>query len=129
MGLTDTLSWKDEIETSNDNREITLLKGKDQYFHIHAIDATLAKKISSSSTTDLIIPKALAAMNDAIGEPWIPQTAKEDWKFVDNALYFKHCLYVLEPAHHDLIKSIHKSPVGGHEGFFRMLHHMQKDYW
>ena len=72
MGPTDTLSWKDEIETSNDNREITLLKGKDQYFHIHAIDTTLAKKISSSSTTDLIITKALAAMNDATGEPWIP---------------------------------------------------------
>ena len=34
MGPTDALSRKDEVETSDDNREITLLKGKDQYFHI-----------------------------------------------------------------------------------------------
>ena len=72
MGPADALSWKDEIETSDDNREITLLRGRDQYFHIHAIDATLAKKISSSSTKDPIITKALAAMNHNSGEPWIP---------------------------------------------------------
>ena len=34
MGPADALSRKDEIETSGDNGEITLLKGKDQYFHI-----------------------------------------------------------------------------------------------
>ena len=72
MGPADALSRKDEIETSNDNREITLLKGKDQYFHIHTIDAALAQKISSSSNGDLIVTKALAAMNDMVGEPWIP---------------------------------------------------------
>ena len=72
MGPADALSWKDEIKTSNDNREITLLKGKDQYFHIQAIDASLAKKISSSTAQDPIITKALAAMNHDGGEPWIP---------------------------------------------------------
>ena len=34
MGPVDTLSRKDEIETSNDNHKIMLLKGRDQYFHI-----------------------------------------------------------------------------------------------
>ena len=72
MGPADALSRKDEIETSNDNRKITLLKGRDQYFHIQAIDTTLAKKISSSSTKDPIVTKALAAMNHDSGEPWIP---------------------------------------------------------
>ena len=71
MGPTDTLSRKDEIKTSDDNWEITLLKGKDQYFHVHAIDATLAKKISSLSTEDPIITKALATMNHDSSEPWI----------------------------------------------------------
>ena len=47
MGPTDALSRKDEVETCDDNQEITLLKGKDQYFHIRAVDAALAKKISS----------------------------------------------------------------------------------
>ena len=72
MGLADALSQKDEIETSDDNREITLLKGKDQYFHIQAIDVALAKKISSSTAQDPIVAKALAAMNHDNSEPWIP---------------------------------------------------------
>ena len=71
MGPTDALSRKDDIETSDDNREITLLKGRDQYFHIRTIDIALAKKISSS-TTDPIVTKALATMNNNGGEPWIP---------------------------------------------------------
>ena len=73
MGPADTLSRKDKIETNDDNREITPIKGKDQYFHIHVIDAALAKKISSSSTEDLIITKALTTMNDVLHTlhpPW-----------------------------------------------------------
>ena len=72
MGPMDALSRKDEIETNNDNREITLLKGRDQYFHIQAIDVALAKKISSSTAQDPIVTKVLAAMNHNGGEPWIP---------------------------------------------------------
>ena len=100
MGPANALSWKDDIETSDDNQEITLLKGKDQYFHIRAIDVTLAKKISSSSTKDPIISKALATMNSDNGEPWIPRTMAANWKFIDNSLYFKHHLYLPEPACH-----------------------------
>ena len=129
MGPTDALSRKDEIDTCDDNREITLLKGQDQYFHVHAINTALAKKISSSSTKDPVITKALAAMNSNSGEPWSPRTTAADWKFIDNSLYFKHRLYVPEPAHHDLVKSLHEFPTGGHEGFFRTLHQMQRDYW
>ena len=118
MGPTDALSQKDKVETSDDNQEITLLKGKDQYFDIRAIDVALAKKISSSTNEDPIVSKALAAMNNDSGEPWIPRTMAADWKFMDNSLYFKHRLYIPEPAHHDLVKSLHESPAGGHEGFF-----------
>ena len=129
MGPADALSRKDDVETGDDNREITLLKGKDQYFHIRAIDATLAKKISSSTAADPIISKALAAMNSDTKEPWIPHTTTADWEFNNNSLYFKHCLYIPEPARHDLVKSLHSSPAGGHKGFFRTLHRIQKDYW
>ena len=72
MGPADALSRKDEVETSDDNQEITLLKGKDQYFHIHAINTALAKKISSSSANNPIVTKALSVMNNSVGEPWIP---------------------------------------------------------
>ena len=129
MGPTDALSRKDKIETCDDNREITLLKGRDQYFHVHAINAALAEKISSLSAVDPIVTKALAAMNNDCSEPWIPQTTAADWKFIDNSLYFKHCLYVPEPACHDLVRSLHESPARGHEGFFQTLHQMQRDDW
>ena len=129
MGPANALSRKDDIKTCDDNREITLLKGKDQCFHIRTIDAALAKKISSSSTEDPIISKALAAMNSDNGEPWIPCTTAADWEFIDNSLYFKHHLYVPEPACRDLVKSLHDSPTRGHEGFFWTLHRMQRDYW
>ena len=90
MGPTNALSRKDKVETSDDNWEITLLKGGDQYFHIHAIDVALANKISLSSTSNPIITKALATMNNDSGEPWLPWTAKTDWEFIDGSLYFKH---------------------------------------
>ena len=90
MGPADTLSQKNEVEINDDNWEITLLKGKDQYFHIHTIDSALTDKISLSSVLDPIITKALAAMNDTSREPWIPRTNKTDWEFSDGALYFKH---------------------------------------
>ena len=129
MGPADALSRKDKIKTSDNNREITLLKGKDQYFHVRTIDATLAKKMSSLSTEDPIIIKALAAMNNDSSKPWIPQTTAANWKFIDNSLYFKHHLYVPESARHDLVTSLHESPTRGHEGFFQTLHQMQWDYW
>ena len=89
MGPADALSRKDDIETSDDNREITLLKGKDQYFHIRTIDTALAEKISSSTTDDPIITKALAAMDKDTKEPWIPHSTAADWEFHDGSLYFK----------------------------------------
>ena len=90
MGPADALSRKNEVDTGDDNREITLLKGHDQYHHLCAIDSTLTGKIATSSSSDPIIIKALAAMNNEAGEPWIPQTAKTDWEFTNGALYFKH---------------------------------------
>ena len=68
-------------------------------------------------------------MNHTGGEPWIPWTTAANWEFINNSLYFKQHLYVPEPARHDLVKSLHNSPARGQEGFFRMLHRMQKDYW
>ena len=90
MGLVDALSRKDEIDTNDDNQEIALLKGGDQYFHICTLDTILADKISLSSAIDPIVTKALTPMNDKSREPWIPRTAKFNWKFMDGALYIKH---------------------------------------
>ena len=61
-------------------------------------------------------------MNRDDSEPWIPRTTATDWEFINDSLYFKHRLYIPEPARHELVKSLHNSPAGGHEGFFRTLH-------
>ena len=74
MGLADTLSWKDEVDTSSNNQEIILLKEEDQGHHIWALDLALATKISESSPSDPIISKALVAMNNEAGNPWLPRT-------------------------------------------------------
>ena len=71
MGPADTLSRKNAVDTDDDNQEITLLKNKDQYFHICALNTALANKISLSSKSEPIVTKALAMMNDEEGEPWI----------------------------------------------------------
>ena len=72
MGPVDALSRKDKIDTGDDNQEITLLKGGDQCFHIHTLDAALADKISLSSASDPIVTGALTTMNNDSGKPWIP---------------------------------------------------------
>ena len=117
------------MDTYNDNQAVTLLKGNTRYHHIRALGTALTDKITSLSPSDPIITKALAAMNNKKGEPWILHSNKNDWEYVDGALYFKHWLYIPEPACPDLISSLHQFPAGGHEGFFRTLHQMQKDYW
>ena len=129
MGPVDALSRKDDVDTDNDNREITLLDKADQYFHVNALDAALVTKIAQSSTHDPIISRALEAMNSNQGEPWIPRTSKANWHFEEGKLYFKGRLYIPKSNCHNLIKSLHKSPCRGHEGFYHTLHHVQWDYW
>ena len=129
MGPADALSRKDDIDTDDDNQAITLLPKKDQYFHVRALDVTLANKIALSSSNDPVVSKALLSMNDEAGEPWLPRTSKHDWHFEGGRLYFKQQLYILEASREDLVNSLHESPAGGHEGFFCTLHRMQCDYW
>ena len=129
MGPANALSQKDKVDTSDDNQEVILLKEEDQDHHIQALDTALTTKISVSSTLDPIVGKALATMNNKAGEPWLPRTNKEDWIYEHEHLYFKNRLYIPKLACHDLVKSLHESPAGGHEGFFCTLYWMQKDYW
>ena len=129
MGPADALSHKDKVPTDDDNREITMLRNNEQYFHVRALDLALQDEISHPSTTDPIITKILSAMNKEDESSWIPQTTCTDWKFDDRKLYFKGQLYIPENACHELIKTLHELPMGGHEGFFRTLHCLQRDYW
>ena len=114
----------------DDNHIVTMLPEDDVcHHHIQQLDLDLAQKISNSSMSDPIITKALAAMNNADIDPWLPWTTKEDWKFEDSKLYFKHPLYIPGEARHQLVTGVHEFPAGGHSGFFWTLHLLQEDYW
>ena len=55
MGPADALSRKDEIDMGDDNWEITLLKGDDQYFHIRTkVLRGLCNLISSSAHSSVV---------------------------------------------------------------------------
>ena len=122
MRPANALSRKDEVDTTRDNQQTILLEMEDQDFHLWSLDMAFTTKIATSSFLDPIISKALATMNDEAREPWLPQTNKEDWIYEHGHLYFKNRLYIPELACHDLVKSLHESPAGGHEGFFHTLH-------
>ena len=101
MGLADALSRKDKVDTMDNNHIATMLPRDDVHLqHVQQLDLALAQKILQSSTTNPIITKALAAMHNDNIDPWLPRTTKEDWKFKDGKLYFKHHLYIPEEAWH-----------------------------
>ena len=61
MGPANALSWKDEVDTTEDNHMVTMLpKNNVQTHYIWQLDLALVKKISKSSKTDLIITKVFS---------------------------------------------------------------------
>ena len=64
MGPADVLSRKDEVDTDDDNWEVTLLKGNDWDHHIKALDLALTEKLAMSSPSNTVIAKALEAMHE-----------------------------------------------------------------
>ena len=64
---------KKDVNTMDDNHIVTMLPEDDVcHHHIQQLDLDLAQKISNSSMSDPIITKALAAMNNADIDPWLP---------------------------------------------------------
>ena len=83
---------------------------------INALNLTLSCHIQSSSASDPIVLKALAALDE--GSPLFTCTTLSDWSFDNGHLYFCKQLYVPPSAHSALLHSIHTSPLSGHMGVF-----------
>ena len=94
---------------------------------ICALDVRLAERIANFTVTDLLVQDAWTAMSQH--SSLFPRVSCDDWTFMEGSLYFKGHLYVPEPAHQDLVCSLHCSPVGGHGRYFRTVHLVQRDYW
>jgi hypothetical protein len=89
MGPTDALSRRDNIDTADDNVELTLLP--DDLF-ARAIDVALADKIALSTPSDPLVLSALQALDE--GASLFPRAWREDWLYQEGKLYFKGHLYV-----------------------------------
>ena len=124
MRPANTLSCKDEVDTSNDNQDVILLPPA---LFIKAIDVALTDKIAHSSPSDPLIFAALHALDD--GKSLLARVSKHDWHYDNGKLYFKNQLYILESAWQDLVLSIHASETCGHGSIFHTFNLLQQDYW
>ena len=98
MGPVDALSHLVDPDISSDNNNVTLLP--DDLF-ICAIDTALVDKITSSTSTDLLVLDALNSLSN--GSPLFPRSSLTDWHFSASCLYFKNHLYIPPDACHDLV--------------------------
>jgi hypothetical protein len=124
MGPTDTLSCCDNVNTADDNLELTFLLND---LFARAIDVALADKIALSTPSDLLMLSALQALDE--GASLFPRARQEDWLYQEGKLYFKGRLYVPEGACHDIAASLHESSTGGHGGIFRTQDLVTRDFW
>jgi len=126
MGPANALSCRDEVDTSLDNTTVTMLPSVSDVL-IRALDVRLAERIAEFTATDPLVKDATDAM--AKHSSLFPRAARDDWTFLDGALYYKSRLYVPEPAQQELVHSLHCSQAGGHGGYFRTVHLVQCNYW
>ena len=124
MGPADTLSHKDEVDTSNDNQDAILLPPT---LFIKAIDIAFTNKITLSSPSNLLISTAFHVLDD--GKALLARASKHNWHYDNGKLYFKNRLYIPETAWQDLISFIHTSETCGHSGIFHTLNLLQWDFW
>jgi hypothetical protein len=124
MGPADALSRHDNVDTADDNVELTLLP--DDLF-ARIIDVALADKIALSTPSDPLVLSALQALDE--GAFLFPRARRDDWLYQEGKLYFKGRLYVPEGARHDIVVTLHESAAGGHGGIFRTQDLVAWDFW
>ena len=124
MGHTDTLSYKDHINTTEDNAHTPILP---EPMIINALDLILSHHIQQSSASNPFVLKALASLVDS--SPLFTHANLSDLSFDNRHLYFHHHMYVPPSAHSTLLHSIHSSPLSGHMGVFCTKFILECDFW
>ena len=127
MALADTLSCRNDIDTTQDNTNVQLLPLNAFNQQLQAINVAPADKIKDSSSSDLLILQAIHQMKKEL--PLFNRSKAEDWTFNDGHLYYKTHLYILEAAHHDLVATAHSFFKGGHGSHLHTIALLSKDYW
>ena len=126
MAPVDALSYRDNMDTIQDNTDIQLLPPNAFNQQLWAINIALADKIKDSSSSDLLVLQAVHQMEKEL--LLFNQSRAKDWTFDDRQLYYKTHLYIPEPACHDLVTTAHSSFKGGHGGHLCTIALLSKDY-
>ena len=109
MAPADALSRRDSVDTSSDNLDTAICP---EPMVIAALDIALARHITSSSTSDPLVLRAIE--NLRTGSPLFPRSSVKDWTYEGGHLYFKGRMYIPPDARHTLVSSLHSSPTLGH---------------
>ena len=124
MGPADALSWRDHLDTTEDNANTPILPNP---MVINSLDLTLACHIKSSSASDPFVLKALATL--ANSSALFTRASLSDWSFDNGHLYFRNRMFVPPSACSALLHSIHSSPLSGHMGVFHTKAVLERDFW
>ena len=94
MGPADALSRKDHIDTTEDNAHTPILP---EPMVINALDLALSCHIQNSSTSDLFILKALAALDEGSPSSLMP-ASQIGYLTMDTFVFTITCMFLPLPA-------------------------------
>ena len=120
MAPANTLSHQDDMDTSLDNMNVQPLLSNAFNQQIWAINMALVDEIKHLSSSNPLVLQAVHQMKKEL--LLFNRSQAKDWTFDDRQLYFKHCLYILEVACHDLVNVTHCSFERGHKATCEQLH-------
>ena len=124
MGPADTLSHKDDIDTSADNHSSSIIP---DLVVINVLDLALSQSISSSMPSDPLVIHILFTLQDS--SLLFSCSFLSDWAYDNGHLYFKGPMYVPPSAHSSLLHSIYFFPTTSHMGIFCMKSILECDFW
>ena len=124
MGPANTLSHKDNLDTSSDNHASSIVP---EPIVINALDLSLFQSIAHSTPSDPLIFCIISALQN--GSPLFSCSSLSDWHFDNGHLYFKSQMYVPPTACSSLLHSLHSSPVSGHMGIFHTKAILEHNFW
>ena len=124
MGPANTLSHKDNLDTSSDNHASSIVP---ESIVINALDLILSQSIAHTTPSDPLILCIISALQD--DSPLFSCSSLSDWHFDNGYLYFKGRMYVPPTAHSSLLHSLHSSPSFSHMGIFCTKAILECDFW
>jgi len=135
MGKADSLNRRPdwEIGVDKDNEDETLVKPewlevrKTEVVEIIVDGVDLLEKVRKSKVKDDKVVKAVEEMKWA----GVKMLRDEEWREVDSIMYQEEKVYVPKDKklRAEIIRLHHDTPIGGHEGQWKMVELVTRNFW